>query len=402
MSILRDITIRSQKYLDSEEILLFIGARQAGKTTVLKQIMERLKNQKAKSYFLNLEDPEYLDLLNKNPKNLFKILPLDLKKRNFVFIDEIQYLSTPSNFLKYIFDEHKQNIKLIVSGSSAFYIDKKFRDSLAGRKKIFHVFTVSFSEFLRFKKEDELSKKNFYEISLEEKNKIGLFYREYLVFGGYPKVVLSPLDEKEEVLKEIAYSYIKKDIYEAHVRQDKVFYKLFKILANQAGNLVNSSEIANTLGVSKTAIDNYLYIMQKSFHINLIKPFFGNFRKELTKMPKVFFLDTGLRNFFAGSFDPLETRKDKGMLLENAVFRQLLEKYNHEDIKFWRTISHNEVDFVINGKLAFEVKADVQKLKTKNYRVFLDRYPDIKFTLVSFEPNIDSINSYPVIDVRSV
>lgn len=402
MSILRDITVRSQKYLDSEEILLFIGARQAGKTTVLKQIMERLKNQKAKSYFLNLEDPEYLDLLNKNPKNLFKILPLDLKKRNFVFIDEVQYLSNPSNFLKYIFDEHKQNIKLIVSGSSAFYIDKKFRDSLAGRKKIFNVFTVSFNEFLRFKKEDELSKKNFYEISLEEKNKIGLFYREYLVFGGYPRVVLSPLDEKEEVLKEIAYSYIKKDIYEANVRQDEVFYKLFKILANQAGNLVNSSELANTLGVSKTAIDNYLYIMQKSFHINLIKPFFGNVRKELTKMPKVFFLDTGLRNFFAGSFDPFETRKDRGMLLENAVFRQLLEKYNHEDIKFWRTIAHNEVDFVINGELALEVKADVQKLKTKNYRVFLDRYPDIKFTLVSFEPNIDSINSYPVIDVRSV
>lgn len=402
MSILRDITVRSQKYLDSEEILLFIGARQAGKTTVLKQIMERLKNQKAKSYFLNLEDPEYLDLLNKNPKNLFKILPMDLKKRNFVFIDEVQYLSNPSNFLKYIFDEHKQNIKLIVSGSSAFYIDKKFRDSLAGRKKIFNVFTVSFNEFLRFKKEDELSKKNFYEISLEEKNKIGLFYREYLVFGGYPRVVLSPLDEKEEVLKEIAYSYIKKDIYEANVRQDEVFYKLFKILANQAGNLVNSSELANTLGVSKTAIDNYLYIMQKSFHINLIKPFFGNVRKELTKMPKVFFLDTGLRNFFAGSFDPFETRKDRGMLLENAVFRQLLEKYNHEDIKFWRTIAHNEVDFVINGELALEVKADVQKLKTKNYRVFLDRYPDIKFTLVSFEPNIDSINSYPVIDVRSV
>ena len=161
MSILRDITKKAQNYLDTEEILLFIGSRQAGKTTILKQLENFLQKNGQRTYFLNLEDPDYLTLLNDSPKNIFKIFSIDLNERNFIFIDEVQYLKNPSNFLKYIYDEHKEKIKLCVSGSSAFYIDEKFKDSLAGRKKIFNVPTISFKEFLRFKGEDVLSQKNF-------------------------------------------------------------------------------------------------------------------------------------------------------------------------------------------------------------------------------------------------
>ncbi len=402
MNIIRDVTLQSQKYLASEEILIFIGARQAGKTTILKQIQSDLENQGAACYFLNLEDPEYLELLNKNPKNLLKIFSLDFKKRNFIFIDEVQYLDNPSNFLKYIFDEYKNKLKLIVSGSSAFYIDRKFKDSLAGRKKIFNVFTVSFKEFLRFKKEDELAKKDLAKLSLEEKNKVSLYCREFIIYGGYPRVVLAPIEEKEALLREIAYSYIKKDIYEANIKQDEVFYKLFKILANQIGGLVNSSELADTLDVSKTAVDNYLYVMRKSFHLSLIKPFFRNIRKEITKMPKAFFLDLGLRNFFAGDFKPLETRNDKGQLLENAAFRQLMAKYDIEEIKFWRTTAKNEIDFVADENSAFEVKADTRKFKDKNFRIFYDNYPNINLTVVSIDKKEDFLKNYKVVDVWEI
>ena len=400
MSIIRDLTLKIKKYLKKDEILLIIGARQVGKTTLLHQVEEILNKENEIVYFLDLEDPDYLTLLNKSPKNLFKIFPFDLKRKSFLLIDEIQYLDNPSNFLKYFYDQYKEKIKLIASGSSAFYLDKKFKDSLVGRKRIFYLFTLSFREFLRFKNEEELSKKDFSNLTLSEKEKIEFYYQEYLTFGGYPRVVLSPFEEKEEVLKDIVYSYIKKDIYEANIRSDEIFYKLFKILASQIGNLVNSSELATTLGISKTAVDNYLYVMQKSFLIRLISPFYKNLRKELTKMPKVYFLDLGLRNFLVKNFKSFSEREDKGQLLENALFRQLIEKYDFEEIKFWRTINKQEIDFVIDEKEAFEVK--VKSIKKKSYKLFLETYPYLKFSFVSFVTKENKIDSLPIREVYQI
>jgi len=387
MSIIRNVTLHAQNRLKNDEILLFIGPRQAGKTTILKQLQSHLAENNEKVYFLNLEDPDYLDLLNESPKNLFKIFTVDLSRKTFILIDEIQYLKNPSNFLKYFYDEYAGKIKILVSGSSAFYLDKKFEDSLAGRKKIFYVRTLSFEEFLRFKNENDLAKivSESKAPALQEKEKISFYFREYLIYGGYPRAVLAPIEEKTDILREIAYSYIKKDIYEANVRQDEIFYKLLKILASQIGNLVNASELALTLGVSKTTIDNYLYIMRKSFHLHLISPFYKNMRKELTKMPKVYFADLGLRNFFSDNFKSFETREDKGILLENAAFRQLLEKYDEDNIKFWRTIQKNEIDFVAAEKVAFEVKINPDQVKKNNYRIFLENYPAIDFSILTFD-----------------
>ena len=399
MSIIRDITLKAQKYLETDDIIIFIGARQAGKTTILKQIQAILEQKNQTVNFLNLEDLSYLELLNQSPKNIFKIFALDLGKKNYILIDEIQYLKNPSNFLKYLYDQHQDKIKLIVSGSSAFYLDKKFKDSLAGRKKIFNVRTLSFREFLRFKQENDLAGKNFSNLSLVEKEKTALYFYEYILYGGYPRVVLSALLEKQELLREIAFSYIKKDIFEANIKQDEIFYKLFKILASQTSGLVNFSELASTLGVSKTAIDNYLHVMQKSFHVWLLKPFFKNIRKELTKMPKIFFNDLGLRNFFLNNFSSFEQRDDKGALLENAVFRQLIERYESEDIRFWRTIQKKEVDFIINEKEAFEVKVNAQKIKKADYKIFSKNYPDIVLSIISIDKKTDKVSLYKIYDV---
>jgi len=402
MSIIRDLTLEIKKYLEKDEIILIVGARQVGKTTLLRQLEEIIKNQNKVSYFLNLEDPEYLSLLNQSPKNLLKIFSFDLGQRNFLFIDEIQYLKDPTNFLKYLYDEYKGRIKIITTGSSAFYVDRKFKDSLVGRKKIFHLLTLSFREFLRFKNEETLSKKNFNNLSLSEREKIVFYYREYLVFGGYPRVVLGILAEKEELLKDIAYSYIKKDIFEANIRQEEVFYKLFKILASQIGNLVNSSELASTLRVSRTAIEDYLYVMQKSFHIRLISPFYSNLRKEITKMPKVYFLDLGLRNFLLRNLKPFEQREDRGQILENALFRQLLESYNFEEIKFWRTTQKQEVDFIIGENKALEVKISPERFKKSKYKAFFQNYPEIKFFIASFDCSKEKIDGIPIVEIWKI
>jgi len=385
MSIIRDITIKAQEYLKDDDILLFTGARQAGKTTILRQLAERVEKKHGNLYFLNLEDPDYRSLLNQSPKNLFKIFTIDLKKRNFIFIDEVQYLNDPSNFLKYMYDEYRGRIKLLVSGSSAFYIDRKFKDSLAGRKRIFHVKTLSFREYLRFKNETDILQKDFRSLGISDHDRLSVHLYEYMTYGGYPRIVLASAHEKIDLLSEIAYSYIKKDIYEASIRQEDIFFKLFKILSSQIGNLVNLSELAHTLGVSKTAIDNYLYIMQKSFHIALVKPFYRNIRKELTKMPKVYFFDTGLRNFFASNFKSFVIRDDKGALLENMVFRQLIEKYPVDEIRFWRTSQGQEIDFIADAKEAIEVKASSAGFKEGSYRVFSKHYSDMAFHVISME-----------------
>ena len=386
MSIIRDITGEAILQLNSPEILIFVGARQVGKTTILKQIKEHLDGSGEKNvFFLHLEDVEYLELLNKSPKNLFKILPIDLKQRSYVFIDEIQYLNNPTNFLKYIYDQYGEKIKLIVSGSSAFYIDRKFKDSLAGRKKIYTIRTLSFLEFLRFKGEDELLKKDFLNLAHEDEFKISKNFHEYLVFGGYPRVVLASISEKENVLRELAFSYVKKDIFESGIKHEENFYKLFKILASQSGQLVNQLELAKTLGISKIAIENYLYVMRKSFHIGLLRPFHKNVRKELVKMPKVYFLDLGLRNFFANNLLPLLARDDRGLVLENGVYRQLLEKYDEEDLRFWRTADKKEIDFVVDEKTAFEVKMNGLKLKNSNVVAFEKAYSDIEINIATID-----------------
>lgn len=131
----REIVSLIKTYLATPETILIVGPRQSGKTTAMHQLESFLKSKNDNCYFLNLEDPEYLKLLNESPKNLFQIFPINPKSQSYLFIDEVQYLNDPSNFLKYYFDEYKEKIKIIASGSSAFYLDKKFKDSLAGRKK---------------------------------------------------------------------------------------------------------------------------------------------------------------------------------------------------------------------------------------------------------------------------
>ena len=125
--------------------------------------------------------------------------------------------------------------------------------------------------------------------------------------------------------------------------------------------------------------------MRKSFHIALTKPFHKNIRKELTKMPKAYFIDSGLRNFFKNDFRPLLERDDKGQLFENAVFRQLADNYDIGEIRFWRTIDQKEVDFVINGQLALEVKWQLKNLPINSYQFFVKSYPGMNFKIATLD-----------------
>jgi len=341
-------------HLPEKEFTVVVGARQTGKTTLLNQLMQALRESNDEVYLLTLEDHAILRQLNEHPENLFNLVIRNPDSRLYILIDEVQYLDDPSNFLKLIYDKYAPQVKVIATGSRAFYIDKKFKDSLAGRKRLFELYTLDFDEFLYFKTgthdlatELERIRKNQEYISAR-RIEMETFLLEYLTFGGYPAVVLASSGPmKVEILKELTGSFIKRDIAEANIQDTAKFYQLMTLLSQQTGALVNTNELSRTLRLSVTAVDNYLYVLQKCFHIQLIRPFFSNLRKEITKMPKVYFHDLGFRNALLNQYQPLAQRIDKGMLLENYAFIRLRNMFDNDTIKFWRTADGNEVDFVI-------------------------------------------------------
>jgi hypothetical protein len=374
------------EHLSKKEFTILIGARQIGKSTLLKQLFADLNQKGETVYFLNLDRKEILDELNESPENLFKICPLQPDKKIIVFIDEIQYLDDATTFIKLLFDEYSNRLKIVATGSSAFYIDKQFNDSLVGRKKIFQMGTLDFEEFLLFKGrndlvEEVLKLKNKKKVKSIQENVLWGYMDEFMNYGGYPAVVLeNDIAQKIELLKDIRDSFIKRDILESGITDETKFYRMLMLLASQSGNLLNVNEISNTLRITNATVENYLYVLQKCFHISVVKPFYKNLRKELTKMPKVYLNDLGLRNVLINYFSPLEQRADKGMVLENLSYRLLSERFDHDQIKYWRTADGNEVDFVVETSylkgFAVEVKFNEQEIKPSKYNKFTQNYPD--------------------------
>jgi len=376
--------------IDDKEFIIIAGARQTGKTTILKQIVTFLENRNDKVYDITLEDISILSKLNEHPENIFTFIPKPKdNKKIFVLIDEIQYLENPTNFLKLLYDKYFENLKIIATGSSAFYIDTKFKDSLAGSKQLFELSTLSFDEFLYFKTGNNSLREELAQIRENEqylslkRNEIAEYFKEYLIFGSYPAVVLTNNNEKKiSILKELLNSYVKRDISEANIQNQEKFYFLMKLLAEQTGNLLNTNELVGTLGLSTTSVNNYLYVLRKCFHIDLLKPFYKNMRKELTKMTKIYFNDFGMRNILLNNFQTIEEKFDKGAILENYLFLRLKDLYSIDNLHYWRTTNGNEIDFIVsieNGKnFAIECKFNSTNFNPKQYSLFSENYPEIQ------------------------
>lgn len=386
-------------HIPKREHTVLIGARQTGKSTLLKQLADNLRTTNQTVVLLTLERRDILLDLNQNPEHIFKYIVQPANERAVVLIDEIQYLNDPTHFLKLLYDTYSDRLKIVATGSSAFYIDRQFRDSLAGRKRIFELYTLDFDEFLLFKNQQalrqDLALLRTGQLQKSPLNaELWIALEEYLTYGGYPAVVLqSTPDEKIERLREMRDSFVRRDILEAGISDETTFFRLMILLASQSGSLLNTNELANTLRLTHAATDQFLYTLQKCFYVGLVKPFYQNVRKELIKMPKVYFLDLGLRNVLINYFAPLDQRADKGALLENYVYRRLLEQYPGDQFKFWRTADGNEVDFVVEetafGGKAVEVKFNPREANPNKYKKFTEAYPRFPLAFYSWrEPSL--------------
>lgn len=210
-----------------------------------------------------------------------------------------------TNFLKLLVD-HYPEIKLLVSGSSSFNIRDKFRDSLAGRKFLYNIHPLNFCEYLCFRGRNNLAEiQGDWEKARFFMEDFSRYFRDYMVFGGLPKVALLSTDEeKTEYLKDVVDSYIRKDIKDLfRIDNPYAFNNLLKLLAVSMGKLMNISQVAGIVGLSRQTTERYMFILESTFVIRLIRPFYRNRKKEISKLQKLYFIDTGIRNIIVGSMN---------------------------------------------------------------------------------------------------
>lgn len=383
----RDIVDQIVPFLGTNNIIVLHGARQVGKTHILYLIENYLKAKQLPTHYIDLEDSRYLDILNLGVDSFLNYLKsiglaLTQQSKHYIFIDEIQLLDHPSPLLKLLVDHHPY-LQLIVSGNSSFDIKSKFSDSLVGRTVNFEIFPLSFNEFLRFKQSPPLT-------SLDTS------YREYLSYGGYPKIVLTDeLVLKEKYLQQIIDTYVKKDIFDlAKVTEPIKFNNLIKLLASYSGQLLNITQLGNTCDLSSATIRHYLHILESTYVIRLVTPYSQSAKVEVSRTPKIFFYDTGLLQMLM--IKKLQT-ENIGNIFETSVFSELVKKYGVNHIGYWRNKNGNEIDFILQtelGILPIEVKYNYNLFSPSKITPFLQKYHLTVYKVIGLQGDKSSPHYY--------
>ena len=329
----------------SGEVMVIVGARQVGKTYLLKRI---IKNKKIKDdlVFLNCDYLEDRELLNQQ-----KLEPLKriIGKKKYLFIDEGQKAENIGNTLKMLVDFYKKEKQIIVTGSSSIHLLDQTAEPLTGRKRVFYLYPISASEIIEQKGELEFQKQ----------------FTENLIFGSYPKV-LNQLSNEEKIisLKELASSNLYRDILEFQlIKNPSVLNKLLKALALQVGSEVSLHKLGNLIGINLRTAERYIDLLEKSFVIFRLAPYVTNKRKEISKMHKIYFYDLGIRNAIINNFNILENRNDVGQLFENYFILERMKYRSYYRLfanqYFWKNYEQSEVDLIeeFDGNLqAYELK----------------------------------------------
>jgi len=398
-------------WIDEPEIVVIRGARQVGKTTLVQQIIydliHKAKVHPENIFYFSFDDRDLQNLILQDPKSVFNFIRQQSKSvekdRLFIFFDEIQKAPLILEILKMYYDSNK-NYKFIITGSLSLELSKGVSESLLGRVVNFHLHSLTFQEILTLKGSATLSKflpeagnevegflQNFagykhnrqnidydYDYDYERLKKVSselVFYKddiviqlnEYLLRGGYPGAVKKENLKAEMILRDIKQVYIEKDIIATlKIEKHLAFSGLLELLAYQIGSLVNLEELCGNLKVSFPTLKNFLNILEKTYVIELLQPYFENQRKAVRKNRKVYFLDTGFRNACIGLTNFPSNPNEIGHLVENMTFN-ILKKVNSylfgESIRFffYRTYDGAEIDFVLKrGNEIFPIEVKYQ------------------------------------------
>ena len=380
----RELEKTIQPFLKRKEILAVVGARQVGKTTFLEHLFSNLKKQKKKVEFLTFERENDLALFEsiEDFKDYYKDYQI-------LIIDEFHYAKEGGRKLKYLFDTTK--IKFIISGSSSLELTFETGRYLVGRMFKFLLYPFSFREFLlsKDKKLYELleircgdlffQKPDFKKFFGREINsRIQKLFEEYLIFGGYPAVVLAETrEEKIKILESILENYLLRDIGALlNLKTKGEILKIAEFLSTQVSNLLNYQELSRISNLRYREVITHLEILKNTFLVETLKPFYKNPRTELVKTPKIYFFDNGFRNYLISDFKEINKRNDVGRLVENYVF-SLLQRKSLGKINFWRTKSKAEVDFLVQREgeiIPIEVRYSPSPLIGKSLFSFIEKF----------------------------
>ena len=370
MYIRRDLEGKISKYLDVPEIIAVTGARQVGKTTLLKHMQEKID----KSLFITFEDISIRSLFDNDIKSF---IALYIEPYRYIFIDEFQYSKNGGQLLKLIYDTVKDK-KIFISGSSILDLTIHAVKYLSGRIFSFVLYPLTFEEYLHHKDDglyDLLPKAGDKRINPLIAEKLYAQLEDFITYGGYPRVALAKdNEEKREVLRNILNIYLLRDIRDLiGLTDDYKMLSLMKALALQVGNVISYQELSTLTAQNFSDLRKNLNLLEKTYIISLVKPYYTNKRLEIVKNPKVYFYDTGLRNAVIDDFRRMDSRQDMGSLFEGHIFTEFTKK--NCNLKYWRTKSKAEVDFIVDNKIPAEVKSAADKLTiSKSLRSFVGKY----------------------------
>jgi len=350
--------------LFQDKVILLYGARQTGKTTLVKDLLATHKG-----VYFNADEPDVRTRFENRTSSELKSL---VGNARLVVIDEAQRIDNVGLALKLMVDNFPE-IQVIATGSSSFELADRLKEPLTGRKFEFHLSPFSLEEV-----------EGFYG-ALETDRMLS----KAVVYGLYPEPALLGVAAAGERLLELGGSYLYKDVLLLGViRHPEALEKLLQALALQVGSEVAYTELAGLVGLDKNTVETYVRILEQAFIVFRLPPFSRNLRNELKKMRKIYFWDTGIRNAVINNFSPLEMRTDAGALWENFLIAERM-KYlrNHRSSNaswFWRTHQQQEVDYVeegCGGLMAAEIK--LRSGRGRIPRTFLGAYPDVAAYAVS-------------------
>lgn len=348
------------------KIILILGARQVGKSTIIKMLTA---NQNQDVLWLDGENADvHLLLQNPNSERLAQITG----NNKFIIIDEAQKINNIGSILKLFADYHK-NIQVIASGSSAFELRNTLNEPLTGRKFEFYLYPISFQEMV--------TQTNL----LQEIRQLP----QRMLYGYYPEIVTN-IGQEERLLKFLSESYLYKDIFLFKgIKKPEKILELLKLLAWQIGSEVNYNELSRTLKIDNQTVESYITMLEQAFVIYKLNAYHTNQRNELKKSKKIYFNDLGIRNALINDYRPMELRNDVGNLFENFVINEMRKQNEYKQIYanfyFWRTTDQKEIDLIIekNNTLAtYEIKWKATK-KVKLTKSFSNIYSNYTFEVIN-------------------
>ncbi len=362
-------------YLVKGKVNILLGSRRVGKTFLLKKLAQELSLE---LLWLNAEDADVQAVLQQRSSANYKKL---FANTELLIIDEAQVIANIGLILKLIIDEIP-NLKVIITGSSAFDLNRSVGEPLVGRGFWHYLYPIAQLEL------------NQLENSLKTKQNL----EERLIYGSYPELFqLETFSMKQRYLKELTQSYLLKDIIAFDgIRNAAKIENLLRLIAFQIGKEVSMEELGKQLQLSKNTVEKYLDLLTKVFILKKITGFSQNLRKEITKTVRFYFWDNGIRNALINDFRPLANRQDIGGLWENylVVERMKLHSYQERNTEFyfWRTYDQQEIDWIeMENQVisAFEFKWSSQKVKIP--ATFVANYPEATFQVISQDNYLDFI-----------